>query len=213
MPLGELKNVLAALESGSFASMSDDELRDTLRRIHTGFTIQAPVLPAGTLIYRAVQVTQRPANKSRISYPPREAVKANGRCNRASEVMFYGALNQFLSCLQECSWQVGEFFAVSAWLTKEPMMFSHLGYTTAVLKAFQALRELPGFANLQNDSDRNALIRDWQARVFTQHVSAGQENLYRLPIALKECALWNIEQPYPTGPNLLSGIIYPSIAM
>jgi hypothetical protein len=41
--------------------------------------------------------------------------------------------------------------------------------------------------------------------VFTQHVPAGQEELYRLPIALKDFAL-------PT-PGPFSGILYPSIAM
>jgi hypothetical protein len=93
------------------------------------------------------------------------------------------------------------------------MLFNHLGYSTAVLKTFKALRELPFFATIQNDSDRNALLRNWQARIFTQHVAAGQEHLYRLPIALTESALWNIGEPYPGGPNLISGIIYPSIAM
>lgn len=213
MPLDELKGELEALESGSFSSLSDDELREKIKQLHNGFVVQAPILPAGTLIYRAVRVTRRPSSKARISYPPPEAVETSGRCNRAGEVMFYGALNQFLSCLQECSWQAGEFFAISAWLTTEKMAFNHLGYTTVVLKAFKALRELPYFANIQNDSDRNALIRDWQARIFTQRVPSGEEQMYRLPIALKEAALWKIGQPYPAGPDLLSGIIYPSIAM
>jgi hypothetical protein len=213
MPLDKLKGELEALESGSFSSLGDDELREKVKQIHTGFVVQAPILPEGTLIYRAVRVTQRPSSKAHISYPPPEVVNKCGRCSRAGEVIFYGALNQFASCLQECSWRPSEFFAVSAWLTKEKMAFNHLGYSTVVLKSFKALRELPYFATIHNDSDRNLLIRDWQAKIFTQRVPSGDEHLYRLPITLKEAALWKIGQPHPTGPDLLSGIIYPSIAM
>lgn len=212
LPLDELKRELEALESGSFASLGDAELREKIKGIHNGFVVQAPILPAGTLIYRAVKVTELPGSRARISYPPPDVVRTNGRCNNAGEVIFYGALDQFLSCIQECSWRIGEFFAISAWLTTERMAFNHLGYATAILKAFRALRDLPYFANIQNDSGRNALIRDWQARIFTQSVPNGQEHLYRLPIALKEACLWKIGQPHPTGPDLLSGLIYPSVA-
>lgn len=211
-PLDELKEELEELERGSFVALSDDDLRDEIKQIHEGISIQAPIVPAEKLIFRAVKVTQRPTDKGRISYPPPEAVRTLGRCNRAGEVMFYGALNQFVSCIQELSWQPGDLFAISAWLTTAPMLFNHLGFGPETLKKFNASRDLPYFSNPANLPDRNSMIRQWQARVFTQRVPEGQEHLYRLAVALKEAALWPINQPVRNGVEMISGIIYPSVA-
>ena len=189
----ELLRELTALETGGFASISDEELREKIRIIHSGFTLQAPIFPAGTAIYRAVRVSQRPADQSRVGYPPAMVVSSYGRLNRIGEVMFYGAFH-LGSCLQECAWQVGEFFVVSGWLTTTPMTFNHLGYSQAVLQSMKSNRDMPFFTKLANDSDRNVLIREWQARVFTQQVPSGQEHLYRLPIALKDFALSKMVQ-------------------
>jgi hypothetical protein len=58
LPLENLRKELAELEAGSFVDFTDEELRDKIRLIHTGFTFNAPIYPAGTLIYRAVRVTE-----------------------------------------------------------------------------------------------------------------------------------------------------------
>jgi hypothetical protein len=210
--LEALKGELDALKGGSFTALSDEELRERIKQTQEGLSIQAPIIPADKIIFRAVKVTQRPQSKARISYPPSNVVKTLGRCNRAGEVMFYGALNQFVSCIQELSWQLGDLFALSAWLTTAPMAFNHLGFSTETLARFNAMRELPYFSNPESGADRNWLIRQWQARVFTERVPLGQEHLYRLPIALKEAALWPIGQPNLRGIEILSGVIYPSVA-
>jgi|SRR5208283_1219897 len=212
LPLEDLRQELSDLEAGSFVGMTDEELQEQIRRIHHGFVLRAPAYPPGTLIYRAVRVTERPSNKSRISYPPPEHVRANGRLNKAGEVMFYGALNQFGSCLVECGYQVGEFFAVSAWLTKVTMTVNHLGYSQAVLDQVKARRELPAFVKVDGDTERNMMIREWQSRIFTATVPQGREHLYRLSIALKNFALGPIH-PVPNAPTLFSGVLYPSVAM
>ncbi len=126
--------------------------------------------------------------------------------------MFYGSFN-IGSCLQECSWQVGEFFAVSGWITTTATTFNHPGYSTAVLEVQKSNRDLPFFAEVKNDSERNALIRAWQARVFTQRVERGQEHLYRLSIALKDLALSRMLQRDSRYPDIFSGVLYPSVAM
>jgi hypothetical protein len=149
-----------------------------------------------------------------VSYPPQEFVTCNGRLNRPGEVIFYGSVGQPFSCLYECNWKVGDFFAVSAWLTTQPLLLNHLGYTTETLRALKAAERIaPLFAQVPNDSEQNQIIRQWQARVFTQLVAPGQEELYRLPIALKDFALPTLMQPHPGGPDRFSGILYPSVAM
>lgn len=212
LPLYDLQRELTSLESGSFISLTDSQLQERLRTVHDGYAIEAPIFSIGTGIYRAVRVLQRPAHKSRISYPPVGAANVNGRLNRAGEVMFYGAFH-LLSCLQECSWQVGDFYAVSGWLTTQAMTFNHLGYSRAVIEASGSKRNLPFFAQKVPDSDRNTFIREWQARVFTKQVPPGQEHLYRLPIALKDFALAKMRQIDPKCPDVFSGVIYPSVAM
>ncbi|HJX85023.1 MAG TPA: hypothetical protein VJ723_11820 [Candidatus Angelobacter sp.] len=213
LPLEDLRRELSELEAGSFADLSDEELREKIRLIHTGFIFNAPIYPAGTLVYRAVRVTERPFHKSRISYPPPQYARVNGRLNEVGKPMFYGALNQFASCLLECGHKVGEFFAVSAWLTTSIMTMNHLGYSQAVLDLMKTRRELPSFAKWNTDDERNKMIREWQCRVFTATVPCNQEHLYRLPIALKNFALGRMVQTYPNAPTLFSGVIYPSIAM
>lgn len=213
LPLEDLRKELAQLEAGSFVDLTNEELREKIRLIHTGFTLNAPIYPAGTLIYRAVRVTERPSHKSRISYPPPQFATINGRLNKVGEVIFYGALKQFASCLLECGHKVGEFFAVSAWLTTSTMTMNHLGYSQAVLDQMKARRELPSFAKWDADDERNRIIREWQSRVFTATVPRNQEHLYRLPIALKNFALAPMVQTYPGVPTLFSGVVYPSVAM
>jgi hypothetical protein len=213
LPLDELQKELTELENGSFTSLSDDELQKKIGSIHKGFIFQAPTFPIGTLIYRAVRVSQRPTHQSRVSYPPVEFAKSSGRLNGIGDVMFYGAVGQFASCLLEIECLVGEFFAISAWLTTKAMTFNHLGYSTKVLQTLKSRRDLPFFAHATGDSERDAILREWQARVFTQHVASGQEHLYRLPIALKEFALSKMVQIDPRLPTVFSGVIYPSVAM
>ncbi|HSY64155.1 MAG TPA: hypothetical protein VK829_06125 [Terriglobales bacterium] len=69
IPLDELQKELTGLENGSFTSLSDDELQKKIGNIQKGFIFQAPTFPIGTVIYRAVRVSQRPTHQSRVSYP------------------------------------------------------------------------------------------------------------------------------------------------
>jgi hypothetical protein len=213
LPLDELQRELRELETGSFLSMNDDELMAKIKRIHEGLIVKAPSVEAGKIVFRAVKVAERPATKSRISYPPAGLVRTNGRVNRSGESIFYGAFNYFPACLYECNAQTGDIFAISAWLTTETMVFNHLGYLPSFLQALKTNRETPFFAIVEDDSDRNRVIREWQARVFTQVVQKGNESSYRLPIALKEYALGRIVQGTQPTSMQFSGLIYPSIAM
>lgn len=211
LPLKDLQTELQRLEDSSPSELSNELLLAKIRSLHHGFEIIAPGFPAGTVLFRAVRVTERPADRSRISYAPPQFIKTNGRLNKAGQSMFYGAFHLF-TCLIECGWRVGEFFAVSAWLTKREMLFHHLGYSRETLNAFKAKRDLPFFAQETAESDRNRLLREWQARVFTQHVPHGQEELYRLPISLKDFAMSAIKQLDPNAPQIVSGVVYPSVA-
>src|SRR5271168_2303536 len=97
MPLDELCDELKFLEA-EFISLTDDELRERVRRIHNEFRVSAPLFNPGEKVFRGVRVDQKPLLQSRLSYPPGERVRVNGRLNRAGEVMFYGSLGSFSAC-------------------------------------------------------------------------------------------------------------------
>lgn len=212
-PINELRDNLAALEAGSFASLSDEELRERIGSVHAGFTITTPQFEPGTLIYRAVRAVTKPFYKARISYPPRDRVRVNGRLNRVGEAMFYGSFGNPSSCLLECQCAEGETFAVSTWKTTKPVILNHLGYSRQVMDEVKTKRDLPNWAEYEDDTERDALIRAWQARVFTRTVPEGQEHFYRLGIALCENALGStlLGMP-PPSPQRFAGIIYPAVA-
>ncbi len=168
-------------------TLTDDELRKKIEAIHIGFRVSSPLFEAGTIIARAVKVTEKPTNKARVSYLPPSRVIANGRLNRRGEVMFYGSIGagatRMLACLLECRCAEGERFAVSIWTTTKPILMHHLGYSIEVMEQAKARRDLPHWAVVDGETERDALIRAWQARVFTRTVVKGEEHLYRLSIA------------------------------
>jgi hypothetical protein len=213
MSIGELRDELVALEAGSFILSDDEELQERIRNIHIGFQVSAPILNVGTLIFRAVQIVDKPFYKGRLSYPPLDRILVNGRLNRAGEAMFYGSLDEFGSCLRECRCAEGQNFAVSVWKTTKLITLGHLGYSREVINEVKAKRNLPSWSERKEDTERNALIRAWQARVFTRVVPAGEEHLYRLGIALRDFALGPMVQTDETLPNFFAGIMYPTISM
>jgi hypothetical protein len=79
LSIDDLKQELAGLEANSFVSLTDAELREKIRWIHEGFTLNAPTFEAGLAIYRAVKVSQRPSHHVRVSYPQPSLVKTNRR--------------------------------------------------------------------------------------------------------------------------------------
>jgi hypothetical protein len=198
LSIDELRCELAALESGSFTSMSDDQLRDHIGLLHDGFNITRPIYPPGQMICRAVRVTEKPRHKARLSCPPVNRVLVNGRLNRAGQVMFYGTFGGYEVCLRESRCAAGDLFAVSVWKTTGPLMLHHFGYSKEVFTETKTERETPIWAQHVADNERNALLRAWQARVFTQSIADGQEHLYRLSIALTDLALQHLRRTRST---------------
>jgi hypothetical protein len=212
LPLDQLREELHQLETGSAAGLTDVELDAKIRSLHDGFHIVTPVLPAGTAFYRAVRVTERPSRKELVGYKPAHLVNLQGRCNRIGQAIFYGAGHLYTGFM-ECGFDVGQFFAVSGWLTNQDMSLNHLGYSEETFRANNQMRDLPFFSSTAGETEANRLVREWQARVFTQQVPRGQSELYRLPIALTEFALSKVLEPNPNKPQRFSGIMYPSVAL
>jgi hypothetical protein len=214
LPIEELRKELADLEAG-FTRMSDEELDQKIRILHTGFRNNVSLFHPGMTILGAVQVSPKPFYKSRLSYPPLDRIRVNGRVNRAGEAMFYGALGEsaILSCLRECDCAEGEDFAISVRKTTKPIVVMHFGYSLKMIEEAKARRDLPEWAEIEYEDERSALIREWQSRVFTRVVPDGEEHLYRLGIALRNFALSPLAGPRPNIPEFIAGITYPAVSM
>ena len=210
LPLNELKSELDALEHGSIDCLSDEELQSRLRVIHTGLRSQSPFCDPGNFIYRARRVVERPSTVASISYPPSQYASI-GRANRKGEAMFYGSL-RCIPCLQECGAAPGDFFVISIWEVRRQILLAHLGFTGEVMKLAPAPRSLPKYTVYDQDTERNDLIRRWQARLFTRPVLPGAEQQYRVTIALRDIMMSNIVAGgAPVGLST-AGILYPSVA-
>lgn len=212
LSIDELNSLLSSLESGGAESMSNAELDDAIRRTHDGFMFVAPIYDPGLVIWRMVRVGSLPAHKGRISYPPKELVTVRGRLNETLDPVFYGSLQYIMPCVFEVGMTVGDIYCASMWRSKERIMCSHLGYSKEVLANSVIPRSLPNWAEVRMDTERNELIRKWQARVFTRQVPKGSEHLYRLGLALKRFAIAKIAAATPDGFTAFDGLIYPSIA-
>jgi hypothetical protein len=213
LSIAELTKELERLESVDSQAEPADELLATLRKIHDGFNINAPLIPRGTLLYRAVKVEQKPRRIARISYPPSECVRSQGRANEKGQVMFYASIGARDACLFESDYQPGDTFAVSEWETTDDLLLNHLGYSSALLREAKSNREdLPKWAKHESDGEKIALLRDWQSRVFMRKASySAPAALYRMSIALSKLAL--DQAVGGVGGRSFAGIMYPSVAM
>jgi hypothetical protein len=191
LSIAELTEALERLDSVDSQAEPADQLLATLRKIHDGFNISAPLIPRGTLLFRAVKVEQKPRRIARISYPPSERVRSEGRANEKGQVMFYASIGARDACLFESDYQPGDTFAVSEWETTDDLLLNHLGYSSALLREAKSNRnDLPKWAKHESDDQKIALLRDWQSRVFMRKASYSRPAVpYRMSIALSRLAL------------------------
>jgi hypothetical protein len=203
--LKALEDSLALIEEQARAGADLDELERAISQAHSNYIYLTPGFEAGTLVYRAVHVSEKPHYQSRISYPPSEYVKRCGRLNVVGETVFYGSLGAPANCFFECRAQVGNLFAVGTWQTTKLLYWDHFGYSQEAFRSLPSERMAP-WQQYGIRESRTNLLRNWQAKVFTALVNDLQEDHYRLGIALSRWAL-NSKSKIP-----LAGLVYPSVA-
>lgn len=212
LSLENLNELLQQVETEEIDKLSDEELGDAIRRIHDGFIIKAPIFDPGFLVWRIVKVESLPSHRNRVGYPPAELVRTCGRANLPKEQVFYGAVDHLMPCIFECNLEENGLYCASAWRSTARVICNHLGYSSASLSEVIGTRNKPFFAAVENDTERNALIRDWQGRIFTRRVPKGSERLYRAGLAIKKFALGPLGAPAPGGFTGFDGLVYPSVA-
>jgi hypothetical protein len=193
-----------------------DTLKAWLRDCLGGYVVAIKNIEAGGLLYRGVICDDQPHKISRISYPPVEAVKEDGRLNRAGTSMFYCTAGRE-PVLYELRASQGERIALSTWEVTEPLWMHFVGYHDSALGRMGAPIVGPRLQLINpipNESKFNKKLRKRLALAFTENVPKGTEYRYKQSIAINEL-LFDKAEPMPLksgGPRhtRAAGTVYPS---
>jgi hypothetical protein len=194
-----------------------DELVAAVKAVHLGCNVTVLTLFPGKRLFRAVRVTERPIHQSRISYPPSRLLDKMGRANDVGHAMFYASMadrpgleprSNFLACVWESKVEDGELLAVGEWEVTEELRVYPFGFQAPEMGNMERGQQPWIHSSMPNESI--TLIKAWESEVFTRTVNTGEENQYKLSVALTKYAI-NLRAPMG-GTDRVSGIVYPSVA-
>jgi hypothetical protein len=196
-----------------------DTLKRQLRWRIGGYTVASMPLATDNILFRAVKCDQRPTTVRRISYPPPDHVREDGRLNRAGSPLFYcsaGAPSAYF----EIRAKQGDTLALSRWKLTEQLWMRNLGYHPDALQRVGApVEPRMRLANpIPNETRENERMRRALSLACTEDVRPGEEYRYKLSIAINEW-LFDGAGPmptdYPEGPRdpRPAGTVYPAMRM
>jgi hypothetical protein len=197
-----------------------DTLKRQLREKLGNYRVAITYAKRDNLLFRGVVCDERPRTIDRISYPPADKVTRLGRLNRIGQPMFYSS-RAAPAVYYELHAKPGHRIAVSTWEFIEPLWMHNLGYHADSLRRIggpiddQRLRLTNPIAD---ETKFNSQLRRQLSEAFTEDVQEGQEERYKLPIAINE-VLFDGAEPLPTdapdGPrcNQAAGTVYPAMQM
>ena len=213
-----------------------DEIRELIRPLMKGVRVQAPIVPAGTFLYRARKL-DKSFNKDReillsdLKYPPPDKATL-GRLNRDGQSVFYCSSSKEPIFFELPNLNEGHEIILSFWKTLEPMILNNIGYTEYIFNQMGAKRVAPSWSvNKIDDSnqeitlnensipseererilshDENRVLRELMGKEFMREVHDSEHHHYQLTTALAELHLGEIKN----HAQQFAGIIYPSVKM
>jgi len=224
----EVEARIAKVEQLVAAGATIEELALAIRAVHRGCTIQMAGLRRGDLLFRARRITERPTNRSQVSYPRAETLNVFGRANDIRQAMFYACTanqhpdrdhDNMIACLWESGAESGQVFAIGTWQVEEDIPLYPFGFhADAILNSpvnQKSGRATDPVINAGSPRDALLVIKRWESAAFTKSVPAGEESLYKFTVALTKYALdfrWPVGSAGPGPHDRVSGIMYPSVA-
>jgi hypothetical protein len=211
LPKTEIDQVISTIQHIDLAEISIEEIKEIIRPLFTGYTLDTPNLSAGIDLFRGVMYTDKPDNISFLSYPPKELAKEN-RSSRKNHPFFYAATSRQVP-LFELRLLENDTLVLSRWKTKKEILVNNIGYSEENFKMLNSNRENPKWINAENDiptqNELNNYIQNFLAKTFSQIISKNNPNLYKITIAIAEKHYSEDESVNV----LFDGILYPSIPM
>lgn len=213
-----------------------DDIRELIRPLMKGVSVQAPIIHAGSFLYRARKIdgsfnkNQKILLKELKNPPPDKATL--GRVNRDGQSVFYCSGSKEPVFFELPNLSNGDEIILSFWKTSEDMIVNNLGYTEYIFNKMGAKRVLPPWSIIKIDDtkqkiilnensipaevresilshDQNRVFRELMSEVFMHQVNDSDKHLYKLSTALAELHLGEIKN----YTKQFAGIIYPSVRM
>lgn len=216
--LSEIRTAIDALRTLGRRGVEIDELKKHLEFLFTGYWAQCPIIPSGTLFYRAVPYDERPTHIDKLGYPPAEVVRRNGRVNRISQPVFYCSIAREAPFF-ELQCRQGTKLALSRWRTTGRLIVQSVGYTESTFaRLASARKDLPkptisATERAAQEEATRALIHEFLSEEFTKEIADGEFEEYNLSIAIAERLLGKIVNTKSDEQMEFAGIMYPTMKM
>jgi hypothetical protein len=190
------------LRKRNLRDVSIDEVKGLLEIIITGHRIISLTIRPGQTVFRARRGPKRTDIRD-LLYPV-----SNVRMNRANRdgnpILYTSEIREIP--LFELPLDVGDTLTLANWTTTSPLPVNRVGYSAETFTRLGSSREAgwgDGPAPLTGDPT-DKLVDDFLAECFTRSVLPGEEDRYKLSVAVAE---WLFTA------DVFDGLIYPSIAM
>ena len=203
-----IETAIYSLAKVSYSTTSIEDLESMLTPLFTGLKHEVPRYQPGVELYRGTDLGNKPVSISEVHCPPEEKITKMGRLNRVGESVFYGATARNVPFF-ELKRQPGQYICISRWISTKQMILNHVGFSDecrAILNSNRPLENLYQFIEAtQGFGDINKKVYDFISYAFSRRVLESENEYYKLTNAIGRKLL---------GKNgLLSGILYPTIAM
>lgn len=202
----EIKQRIQEIKELDLSILDIDEIKNKLTLLFTGYALSTPIIRSGLELYRGIPYNQKPKSFSYLSYPPKELAKAN-RASREKEPAFYCATLENVPFF-ELGLKEGDKLVVSKWETTRKLLVNNIGYTDLNFKNLHSSRSNIDWGNyethIQVGKERNIIIQNFLAEMFSQTIPINKTQLYKLTIAIAE--------KHYMG-DMFAGLLYPTIPM
>lgn len=225
--------VILSKISSNIETLSIDEVKEQLRPLFRGMTIESPIPAPGAYLYRARKIGTDFNKAEGISYrdliyPPQEIAKL-GRLNKDGQSVFYCSFGKEALFYELPKLKAGDELVISFWQTTEEMILNNIGYTQLAFEKLGAKRPCPIWSSslgsshavislpeiqlkeqiVTMGSDVNREVREALSHEFVCAVDETEKAKYKLTTAIGELHLGSINN----GPKRFAGLLYPSVRM
>ena len=200
--------------------LSIDEIRELIRPLMKGVSVQAPIIHAGNFLYRARKIDGL-FNKNRkilleeLKNPPPDKATL-GRVNRDGQSVFYCSGSKEPVFFELPNLSNGDEIILSFWKTTEDMIVNNLGYTDFIFSQMGAKRVAPSWSVKKFDDTRqsitlnensiptetkemilshddNRILRKLISKEFMRQVSDLERHYYKITTAIAELHMGKIK--------------------
>jgi hypothetical protein len=204
--IDEVQHAIQELKALNLAAMEIDALKKHLGTIVPGYTLNSPIIPKNKILYRGVKRGEKPQSAVELGYPPKDCVRNFHRAGRPGKVLFYCSAAREAPFF-ELGLIPGDKVAISHWKTIAPIVVNNVGYHNKVFGMLTSNRDSPSWGRgteFEKLEETTGCIKEFFATEFAKVVPPGQEDLYKLSIAIAEMHF---------SSDMFGGLLYPSMAM